>query len=106
MSTGDPGEQLPHGPGDLSPDRRIANLLDQLQVQTRQVRETWQAGEAASLCVLAGQLASLADDAGRSAISRSAWELEADLLAEEAEASAICEKIEALIEQCKRAAGN
>ena len=104
MSTGDPGEHLPHGPGDLSPDRRMENLLDQLQVQTRRVRETWQAGEAARLRVLAGQLTALAEGAGRSAIIRSAAELEAVLLAEEAEASAMCEKIEALIEQCKRAA--
>jgi hypothetical protein len=106
MTTRDPGEDLPHGPGDLSPDRRMENLLDQLQAQTRRVRETWQAGEAARLRVLAGQLASLAEGAGHSAISRSAAELEAVLLAEEAEASAMCEKIEALIEQCKQAAGN
>ncbi len=26
MSTGDPGEHLPHGPGDLSPDRRMGVL--------------------------------------------------------------------------------
>ena len=76
----------------------------QLQVQARRVRETWQAGEAARLRVLAGQLAALAEGAGRSAIIRSAAELEAVLLAEEAEASAMCEKIEALIEQCKQAA--
>jgi hypothetical protein len=97
MSRGDPGEHLPHGPGDTSPDRRMENLLEQLQVQTRRVRDTWQAGEAARLRVLAGQLASLAEGAGHSAIV---------LLAEEAEASAMCEKIEALIEQCKHAAGN
>ena len=104
MSTGDPGENLPHGPGDLSPNRRMENLLEQLQVQTGRVRDTWQAGEAARLRVLAGQLAALAEGAGHSAISQSAAELESVLLAEEAEASAMCEKIEALIEQCKQAA--
>ncbi|MHC4218935.1 MAG: hypothetical protein ACYSU7_10830 [Planctomycetota bacterium] len=87
------------------PARRLDNLLEALRVQTRQVRDTWQAGEAARLRVLAGQLASLADGAGNGAISRSAEELEAVLLAEEAEASAMCEKIEALILQCKQAAG-
>ncbi|MHC4099470.1 MAG: hypothetical protein ACYTFF_20885 [Planctomycetota bacterium] len=104
MSPDDPGEKLPHGPGDGSPDRRMENLLDQLQVQTRRVRDTWQAGEATRLRILAGQLASLAEGAGHSVISRSAGELEAVLLAEEAEASAMCEKIEALIQQCKQAA--
>jgi hypothetical protein len=82
----------------------MENLLEQLQVQTTRVRDTWQAGEAARLRVLAGQLASLAEGAGHSVISRTAAELEAVLLAEEAEASAMCEKIEALIQQCKQAA--
>jgi len=80
------------------------NLLDQLQVQTRRVGETWQAGEAARLRILAGQLAAVAEGSGHSAISRSATELEAVLLAEEAEASALCERIEALIQQCRQAA--
>jgi len=84
----------------------MENLLEQLQVQTGRVRDTWQAGEASRLRVLAGQLASLAEGAGHSAIIQSAAELEAVLIAEEAEASAMCEKIEALIEQCKQAAGN
>jgi hypothetical protein len=86
------------------PARRMENLLDQLQVQTRRVRDTWQAGEAARLRVLAGQLAALADGSGHDVISTSAAELEAVLLAEEAEATALCEKIEALIQQCRRAA--
>ena len=88
------------------PARRMENLLDQLQVQTRRVRDTWQAGEAARLRILAGQLAALADDSGHDVISHSAAELEAVLLAEEAEASALCEKIEALIQQCREAAAD
>ncbi len=83
----------------------MENLLDQLQVQTRRVRDTWQAGEAARLRILAGQLGSVASGAGHGIVSRLAAELEAVLLAEEAEASAMCEKIEALIQQCRQAAG-
>jgi hypothetical protein len=82
----------------------MENLLDQLQVQTKRVRDTWQAGEAARLRILAGQLAALAEGSGHSVISSSATELEAVLLAEEAEASALCERIEALIQQCRQAA--
>ena len=88
----------------ISPARRIENLLDQLQSQTKMVRDTWEAGEAARLRILAGELASLADGSGRAAVSDSASELEAMLIAEEAEASAMCERIEALIHRCKQAA--
>jgi hypothetical protein len=83
----------------------MENLLDQLQAQARRVRDTWQAGEGARLRVLAGRLASLAQGSGSLAVSETAAELEAVLLAEEAEASATCEQIEALILQCKEAAG-
>lgn len=82
----------------------MENLLDQLQLQTRRVRDTWQAGEAARLRVLAGQLAALAEGSDHGVIGRTAAELEAVLLAEEAEASALCERIEALIQQCRQAA--
>ena len=88
----------------MSPGRRIENLLDQLQLQTKRVRDTWEAGEAARLRILAGELASLADGSGHATISESAGELEAMLIAEEAEASAMCERIEALIHRCKQAA--
>lgn len=104
MSTDDSGERTPRGPGEASVDRRMENLLDELQVQTRRVRDTWQSGEAVRLRILAGELAALASGAGRGDISSSAAELEAVLLAEEAEASALCERIEDLIRQCKQAA--
>ncbi len=91
-------------PSDLSPARQLENLLEQLERRTRFVRETWHAGEASRLKMLAGQLASLAEGSGNAAICESAAELESLLLAEEAEASAICERVEALILQCKKAA--
>src|SRR5262245_29790022 len=92
------------GPADYSPRRQIENLLDQLQAQTRRLRAIWEAGEAARLRSLAGELATAADGQGNSAISDSAAQLEAMLVAEEAEASAMCERVEALIGQCRKAA--
>jgi hypothetical protein len=94
----------PSGEDLTSPGRRMENLLDQLHARTRLVRDAWQAGESASLKMLAGQLAALAEGTGNDAIVKSAAELEGVLLAEEAEASAICERIEALIQQCRKAA--
>ena len=92
------------GPADYSPRRQIENLLDQLLAQTRRLRDTWEAGEASRLRLLAGQLASLAQGQGNATIGDAAAELEALLLAEEAEASAMCERVEALIGQCRKAA--
>ena len=92
------------GPADYSPRRQIENLLDQLQAQTKRLRDTWEAGEGSRLRLLVGQLASLTQGQGSAVISHSAAELEALLLAEEAEASAMCERVEALIGQCRKAA--
>jgi hypothetical protein len=92
------------GPTDCSPRRQIENLLDQLQAQTRRLRELWDAGEVSRLRLLAGQLASVAQGEGDLVISGSATEIEAMLLAEEAEAAAMCERVEALISQCRNAA--
>ena len=91
--------------GDLSPDLEIDDLLAALQSHTKSIGETWHAGEAARLRILAGQLAALAEGSGNPGICEPAAEIEAVLYAEEAEASAVCEKIEALILQCKKATG-
>ena len=98
------GKQRGEGPADHSPRRQIENLLDQLQAQTRRLRDMWEAGEASRLRLLAGQLASVAEGQGDAAVSDSAAELEAMLVAEEAEASAMCERVEELIGQCRKAA--
>ena len=90
--------------GDVSPGSQIENLLVQLQTQTRSIGEAWHASETARLRVLAGQLSALAEGSGNQSICESAAEIEAVLRAEEAEASAVCERIEALILQCKKAA--
>lgn len=80
-------------------------MLDEIEKQSQAVRESWQAGEAARLRMLAGQLAALAEGTGDTDVSELAAELEAVLIAEEAEASSMCERIESLILQCKKAAG-
>ena len=87
-----------------SPGSQIENLLDQLHAQTRSLGDIWHAGEADHLRNLAGQLAALAGTSSGADIREYAMELESLLMAEEAETSAICERIEYLILQCKKAA--
>ncbi len=81
---------------------RIDELLNELQAHAKAIRESWHAGETARLKTLAGRLASLAEGSGNRAITEMAGEMEAVLLAEEAEASAMCERIEELIRQCRK----
>jgi len=87
-----------------SPGLQIENILGQLHAQTKSLGEIWDAGEADQLRNLAGQLAALAGASSSDDIREYAMELEALLLGEEAEASAICERIEFLILECKKAA--
>lgn len=98
------GDGRDHEVPDLSPGKRMENLLGQLREQARNVREAWRAGEESRLRVLVNQLASTAEGTGHRAISEMAADLEQMLLAEEAETSAMCERIEQLIAQCKHAA--
>ena len=86
------------------PASQIENLLDQIHAQTRSLGEIWHAGEADQLRNLAGQLAALAGSSSSAGIREYAMELESLLLGEEAETSAICERIEHLILECKKAA--
>lgn len=83
---------------------QIEILLEKLQEQTSSLGEIWHAGEADQLRNLAGQLAALANASSGPDIREYAMQLESLLMAEEAEASAICERIEYLILQCKKAA--
>ena len=99
-----PAEKRPFDKSEVSASKQMENLLDQLHTQTRLIRDAWHAGETARLRILAGQLSSLADGSDNETVSEMAAELEAVLLAEEAEATAMCERIEALILQCKKAA--
>ncbi len=84
---------------------QIETLLDQLHAQTKSVGDSWREGEASRLRMLAGQLAAMADGSGDSSLGEWAEELQTLLMAEEAEVSATCEKIEALILQCRKATG-
>ena len=83
---------------------QIEILLGKLQEQTSSLGDIWHAGEADQLRNLAGQLSALARAPSGAEIREYAMELESLLMAEEAEASAICERIEYLILQCKKAA--
>ena len=87
-----------------SPGSEIENILDQLHAQTKSLGEIWHAGEDDHLRNLAGQLAALAGASSSAHIREYATQLEALLMGEEAEASAICERIEYLILECKKAA--
>ncbi len=87
-----------------SPGSEIEKLLEQLHAQTKSLGEIWHAGEADQLRNLAGQLAALAGASSSADIREYAMELESLLMGEEAEASAICERIEYLILECKKAA--
>ncbi len=87
-----------------SPGSEIENTLDELLAQTKSLGEIWRAGEADQLRNLAGQLAALAGASSSAEIREYAMELESLLMGEEAEASAICERIEYLILECKKAA--
>ena len=89
-----------------TPGSEIEGLLDKLHAQTKSIGEIWHAGEADRLRSLAGQLAALADESSSATIREYATELEGLLLGEEAETSAICERIEHLILECKKAAGS
>ena len=89
---------------DQPPASQIEILLEKLQEQTSSLGDIWHAGEADRLRNLAGQLAALARAPSGAEIREYAMELESLLMAEEAETSAICERIEYLILQCKKAA--
>ena len=80
---------------------RLENLLGQLQGHSNNIHDLWQAGEAAQLKLLAGQLKSLTCESDHRLIGEMADELDSLLLGEEAEVSALCEKIEALIHLCR-----
>ena len=84
---------------------QLEKLLDELRGHTRTIRDSWHSGEAARLKMLAGRLTEMAAGSGDRVVTEMASELESVLLAEEAEASAMCERVEELIRQCKRAAG-
>ena len=88
------------GPGNWSPRRRLENLVGQLRERMELIGES----EAIRLHRLVEELALLVDGSGRIAIDEWTAELETLLLAGEAEASALCERIEALILECKKAA--
>jgi hypothetical protein len=87
------------GRGPTSAIRRLEELLGKLRENSRRFRDEWQAGETTRVEAIAGQVS---EAARREANPVIATELEAMLLQEEAETSAMCEKVEALIQLCRR----
>ena len=72
---------------------RMEAILEDLGRQATRLHERWDLAAVVRLQRLLRELAALSDGQVR----RSAAELEALLLGEEAEASALCEKVEALV---------
>ena len=83
-------------PGDPHEASTVECLLQELRACADSVGESWPIGEATRLGLLASELKVRAQESGKSAVCAAAAELEAALLAEEAQASAMCEKVEAL----------
>ncbi len=103
MSTKGGSQEMPQGSQRPASAvmQRLENLLGQLQGHSSDIHDLWQAGEAAQLKLLAGQLKDLTCESDLRLIREMADELDSLLLGEEAEASALCEKIEALIHLCR-----
>ncbi len=103
MSTKGGSQEMPQGSQRPASAvlHRLENLLGQLQGHSSKIHDRWQAGEVAQLKLLAGQLKSLTSESDHRLIREMADELDSLLLGEEAEASALCEKIEALIQLCR-----
>ncbi len=103
MSTKGGSQEMPQGsqrPASMVM-QRLENLLGQLQGHSSNIHDLWQAGEAAQLKLLSGQLRDLTCESDHRLIREMADQLDSLLLGEEAEASALCEKIEALIHLCR-----
>lgn len=92
---------------DYARDSEMVELVEffitELQTRIEALCRAWETGDEAALNDLAHQLKDAAEGYGYPSITQSAAELEAALLLEEAQASAIAEKAESLIALCKRA---
>ena len=76
----------------------LDKIIDELERGVDKLGERWQAAAAQRLRRLARELAEATD----AEVRDSAIALESMLLGEEAETSALCEKVEALIRSCRR----
>lgn len=83
----------------MSAINRLEELLEKLREQSHRFRDACQTNEATRFEAVAGQLGDVERSCANPAVAK---ELEAMLLQEEAETSAMCEKVEALIQLCRR----
>jgi len=102
---GNPAEEPQSGylGGKADPEHPVAGSVEELQARVRRLSETWEAENAEELRVLAQELRSAARGSGLPSLRACAAEFEQLLVAEQAEASALTEKLEEFIRLCKRA---
>ncbi|MHC4992441.1 MAG: Hpt domain-containing protein, partial [Planctomycetota bacterium] len=83
------------------PSEMAQYFLEQLRIYTESLEQAWTERDDASLRMLAEELRSSANACDLADVSGSAWILETEL-SEAAELSAVEEKIEDLIDLCRR----
>jgi HPt (histidine-containing phosphotransfer) domain-containing protein len=89
--------------GDPEMEDLVRFFVSELRTRVGALRECWDSGDHRQLQRFAHQLQGAAGGYGFPTITRAAGELEQALLAEEAELSALQEKVESLILLCQRA---
>jgi hypothetical protein len=95
---------LPHRASQGAPVLlEIERLIEELGRHGAHLRGAWKGGEAGRLAELLGRVREPGRHDESKAIRTIGAELDAMLLAQEAETSAVCEKIEALIRICRDA---
>jgi HPt (histidine-containing phosphotransfer) domain-containing protein len=92
--------------GDPDMDELVQFFVGELRARVTALRESWDGGDRRQLQRFAHQLNGAAGGYGFPAITSAAGDLEQALLAEEAELSDLQEKVEALIQLCRRAASS
>lgn len=95
----------PGRPGSAPNEAALAELLARLEGHADHMRDSWHGVEQARLEMVINRLRALKDGPEVAQLDECAAELESILLAEEAQSSALREKVESLIHQCKAGDG-
>jgi HPt (histidine-containing phosphotransfer) domain-containing protein len=102
----------PHEPllSNLADDEDMIELIDffvsEMKTRVSELESAWQSGDEKLLRDLAHQLKGAAASYGFPCITDCAGELEHALLGEQAEVSALTERVESLIDMCRRASAS
>lgn len=101
---------LPPLPSEYADDPEMAELIEffvsELRERVGALKEAYEAGRGDELRAVVHQLKGAAGGYGYPTISEAARRFERELLAEEAELSAMREQFESLIDLCRRAASD